>query len=129
MSLVSGALPTQVPGEQQGTPRLVKCPLRHPKVSLNFNISPMVSALPDLALAPSYASPPVTGPRTYFFVATPLPGLLRFVLRLALALPWPHFRLDLCCLGPASPPACPNESSYDMPDSYFTGPDHVLARY
>ena len=65
-------------------------------------------------------------------MATPLPGLLRltcFVLRLALALPWPHFRLDLCCLGPASLLACPKESSYDRPDSYFAGPDHVLARY
>ena len=92
----------------------------------------MVLAVPDLALAPSYASLPVTAPSAQFFVATPLPGLLRltcFVLRLALALPWPHFRLDLCCLGPASLLACPNESSYDMPDSYFTGPDHVLARY
>ena len=43
------------------------------------NISPMVPALRERALASSYASLPVTGPRAhFFFVATPLSARLRF---------------------------------------------------
>ena len=43
-----------------------------PQNSHDFNISPTAQALPDLALAPSYASLPVAAPALIFFVATPL---------------------------------------------------------
>ena len=48
---------------EPGTPRFAKYPLRHRQVSYDFNISPIVPALPDLALASSYASFPVGGHR------------------------------------------------------------------
>ena len=49
---------------EPGTPRLAKYPLRHPHVSQDSNISPMVPAPPppDLALAPSHVLFPVPGP-------------------------------------------------------------------
>ena len=43
------------PGEP-GTPGLANYPLWHAQVLRDFNITPMVPALPDLALAPSYAT-------------------------------------------------------------------------
>ena len=55
-----------------GHPRLAKYPLRHPQVSLIFNISSVVPAVSELALAPSCVSFPVAGPRAHIFVATPL---------------------------------------------------------
>ena len=58
--------------EELGTLRLAKCLLLHPQVLQGFNISHTVSALSGLALAPSYESRPVAGPRAQIVVATPL---------------------------------------------------------
>ena len=57
---------------EPGTPRLTKYPFRHPKLSYDFYISSTVLALPDLTLAPSYASLSTAGPCAQNLVATPL---------------------------------------------------------
>ena len=62
-------------GNALGTPRCAKYPLRHPQVSSYFNISPLVPALPDIALAFSYTSISFAGPCVQIFVATPLVGV------------------------------------------------------
>ena len=55
-----------------GNPRLADYSVRHPQVWYDFNMSAMVPALPDLALAPSFASLPVVGPSAQIFVVTPM---------------------------------------------------------
>ena len=61
---------------EAGTPRLAKCPLRHPQLSYGFNINP---GLRVPVLAPSYASLAVAGP-VLFFVAMPLPFIHAYLL-------------------------------------------------
>ena len=63
---------------EPNTPTLTKYPLRHPQVSWDFNISTMVPALPNLAMALSYASLSVAGPRAQILVATPLTHMVRY---------------------------------------------------
>ena len=55
-----------------GTPRFAKYSVRHLQVSSDFNISPMVPALANLAMTPSCSSISVACPRAQVFVATPL---------------------------------------------------------
>ena len=64
---------TGVPGGTGYPHRLAKYPLWHPQIFKDFNISPIVPALPDFALAPSYVSLPVVDPpHAQISVATPL---------------------------------------------------------
>ena len=46
-----------------GHSRVCQMPSWAPQVVYDFNIKPIVPALPDIALAPSHASFPATGPR------------------------------------------------------------------
>ena len=45
-----------------------------PRFRSFFNNNPLVLALPDLAMAPSYGSFPTTGPRAHFFFCGDAPG-------------------------------------------------------
>ena len=57
---------------EPATPRLAKCPLQHPLVPQDFNIIPMVPALPHFTLVLSHASLPVAGHCAQISVATHL---------------------------------------------------------